>query len=169
MLVVVGIFAIITAIVLVKNSQFSNVVLLRNLAYDVALSIRQAQVFGLSVRATPESGVFTAGYGVHFDADAPTTYALFADTNSNSRYDSGIDEVVETFTIARGNMIDRLCGVSSSGVETCGAPTLDVVFLRPDPEAILTGVTGDARVYLAAPNGFEESVLVRSTGQISVD
>jgi len=169
MLVVIAIFSIITSIVLVKNSQFSDTILLNNLAYDIALSVRQAQVFGLSVRATPDSGVFTAGYGVHFDSSTPKTYVLFADINNSNIYDSGIDEIVEVFNITRGNKISRLCGVDSSDQETCGATNLDIVFIRPDPEATLTGITGDARIYIIAQDGSEESLLVRSTGQISVE
>ncbi len=59
LIVVTGIFTVITAVVLANNAQFNNSVLLGNAAYDIALSVRQAQVYGLSTQAY--SGEFQLG------------------------------------------------------------------------------------------------------------
>ena len=56
--------------------------------------MRQAQVFGLSVRST-DGGIFTGGYGVYFSTSTPQQYLLFADTDDDNLYDSG--EEVEVF------------------------------------------------------------------------
>ena len=51
MMVSVGIFALITTLIMVSGRSFGGSVLLTNLAYDVALSVRRAQTFGINVRA----------------------------------------------------------------------------------------------------------------------
>jgi len=176
LLVSVAIVTVITTVVLVKHSQFSGNILIENLAYDVALSIRQAQVFGLSVREFGVgSGTFDIGYGVHFDSGVNDSYILFADRNRNSVYD-GSQEIVEVFTLRRGNTIAQLCGVLPNRTEKCspgGIAYLDIVFERPDPDAIIkSDVAADtyttARITVRSPRGVERNVVVIFTGQISV-
>jgi len=181
LLVAITILILITAAMLTSHSSFSGKILLSNFAYEVALSVRQAQVFGLSVREfQTSSNLFTIGYGVHFDALDLTTYRLFADEDSNEIYNSSSDGTVETFSTRRGFQIARFCATASSGTEFCSdtgeLTALDIVFLRPDPDAIINatrsngapGVYQRARIVLRSPQGDERSVLVEATGQISV-
>jgi prepilin-type N-terminal cleavage/methylation domain-containing protein len=87
LLVVIGIFIIITSVILARQNKFSSDILLTDLAYQVAISIRQAQVYGLGVQA--QSSNFDIGYGVHFDNVTPnTTYKLFADNDKNGVYNT---------------------------------------------------------------------------------
>ena len=80
LLVSVAIFTFLTGLILVNHGRFTSAILLENLAYDVGLSIREAQIFGLSVKEfEPGSGQFQQGYGVHFDASTPAQYIIFAD------------------------------------------------------------------------------------------
>ena len=181
LMVSVGIFTFLTLIVLVNHSRFSGAILLENLAYDIALSIRQAQIFGLSVREfEPGSGEFQPGYGVHFDRTTPTQYIIFADRNLNFRYDDAIacgvtgSECIEEFTIQQGNSISRFCGTLPSSVVEC-SPALSfisAVFIRPDPDAIITssnpGFYSDATITIRSPHGVLRDVIVRVTGQISI-
>ena len=174
-MVSVAVLVIITTIALVNNSRFGGTILVTNLAYDIALSMRQAQVFGLSVKeVTPGGGEFQAGYGVHFANSTPTTYILFADRNFNLRYD-GASENIEIYTISRGNRINAFCATLPSEVEKCAPDIgiLDIVFERPNPDAlfatdILTDTYGAARVVVRSPQGIEKTISVSSTGQISV-
>ncbi len=78
MLVVLGIIGVLATVVVTSQTSFNKTILLANTAYDVALSIRSAQTFGLGSRA---QGVVTpnAGYGIHFESAIPNTYKLFAD------------------------------------------------------------------------------------------
>jgi len=184
LLVVTGIIVIISTIILANNNRFGGVVLLENLAYDVALSIRQAQVYGISV-ARFQSNTFSAGYGVHFDLSSPDTYVLFADAiQANGLYDcpqpgTNNCELVETTTLSTGYNIYNLCETPSSGVETCGISKIDVVFKRPEPDAWISasgvscinnnGTCGEsARVLLQSPHGDHMSVVIYANGQISV-
>ncbi len=179
---------VITSIVLVSSGRFGGVVQLENLAYDVALSVRQAQVYGISV-ARFGTGIFTAGYGVHFDISSPTTYALFADAlTSNGLYDCANPvnptpdncELVQTTSMMGGHSITGLCTKPLNGQENCGGVTkIDVVFIRPEPDAWISvgdvscilqngSCQGGMRVILTSPRGDTASVVVEANGQITV-
>lgn len=177
LVVVAGIITLISTALILKQSSFDSTVLLRSLAYEVALSIRQAQVYGLSVR---EQGVgsanFDVGYGVHFSGANPTTYILFADEDRDSRYDEG--ESVEVFTLRRGYRITAACAtLVQSGAERCTPgelSSLSIAFRRPDPDALIRSDLvsesyGTATITLLAPDGESARVIsVASTGQIEV-
>ncbi|MCH7529736.1 type II secretion system protein [Patescibacteria group bacterium] len=176
MLVSISIFAIITGVVLTRNAQFSGNILIGNLAYDVALSIRQAQVFGLSVREFEVGGGrFDIGYGVNFDGSISDSYIFFADLDDDQKYDSPL-EAIETLTLRNGYTIANVCGVLPGGTRKCTAFSeilfLDVVFKRPDPDANintnLLEMYSRAEITVASPTGKERMITVWSTGQISV-
>lgn len=176
LVVSVAIFTIITSVILVRHSNFSSKLLLENLAYDIALSIRKAQVFGLSVREfTGGSGEFDIGYGVHFELSDNTSYIFFADRDKDKAY-GGSTEIVEMFTLMRGNTISEFCGTLSNGNEKCsglGITHLDIIFERPNPEAIIkSNISGDtydsARITVSSPSGTTWSVNTVMTGQISI-
>jgi prepilin-type N-terminal cleavage/methylation domain-containing protein len=95
LMVSISIFIIITSVTLVNYPRFSNKLSLDLLAEDVALSVRQAQVFGASVLGTKTVGqnstkAFKA-YGIHFEAPLPNAatykYLIFADINGDRIYD----------------------------------------------------------------------------------
>ena len=148
--------------------------MVENLAYDVALSIRKAQVFGLSIRES-SPGVFDTGYGVHFDTSSNNSYIFFKDTNKNKKYDDS-SEVLETFSIGKGNTIAQFCTTLFTGVEKCspsGITYLDIIFERPNPDAIIkTNLTGDtyasAQITVSSPEGVEWNIETITTGQISI-
>ncbi len=174
MLVVMFIFTIITGVILANHARFNSSVLLGSLAYNVALSIREAQVYGLSVQ--PFGANFEVGYGVHFSA--PDRYVFFADTNVSKRYEAGTDSIVQTYTVGQGHTVKRFCGTLSDGSSQCSdSPSnpihsLDVVFFRPDPDANISsenpGFYSGALVTVASPSGETRTITVQSTGQISV-
>src|SRR3989344_6228445 len=70
LLVVTAIIVIVTSLVLINNNRFGGTVLLQNLAYDMAPSVREAQVYGISVLSF--GGEFDFGYGMHFTANSQT-------------------------------------------------------------------------------------------------
>lgn len=175
LLVVTGIFLVITGVVLANNAQFNSSVLLGNTAYDVALSVREAQVYGLSTRNY--AGEFRVGYGVHFEGN--TSYLIFADLDEdrNKRYDAGVDQVVQEITLGRGHTILHYCGVLADGTEECSDNSaalthLDIGFLRPNPDATITGdgptPYSSAKIMIQSRSDETRTVTVQSTGQISV-
>lgn len=175
LLVVTAILALISSVVLVNHTRFNGTVLLGSLAYDIALSIREAQVFGVSVRQYDTTS-FQIGYGIRF-ADS-TSYSLFADMNQDRRYDAG-DSIIRTFTLQHGFTVKEFCGITANNVSHCSTDAsnplthLAVVFLRPDPDASMSSnepgvVYSRSTVTVMSGGGATRTVEVASTGQISV-
>src|SRR3989338_1435579 len=78
LIVVSAIILLITGFVMFQQAKFNSATLMRSLTYSVALSMRQAQVYGTSVREF--SGAFAPGYGVYIPASggSANTYYLFS-------------------------------------------------------------------------------------------
>lgn len=179
LLVVVTIVTLITGAVLVKHGTFNSTTLLNNLSYDIALSIRQAQAYGISVRSVGGTN-FNAAYGVSFDPTRPDSYVLFQDLGAspNNAYDHDGDvddtddaEFVERYTLRRGHTISKFCRVGSSSVcSGAGLTVLNIVFRRPNPDAIVNGSpsSGACISVTDATGAAQRTVTVLTTGQISI-
>jgi type II secretory pathway pseudopilin PulG len=176
-MVSISIMALLTTVVVTRQSSFNGAVLLRNQAYEVAFTLRQAQM--LAVSGGDES---TRRYGVFFDTSTPTqhTYTLFGDTNNNGTFDAGeqlglvgkLDRRFEIralslpdvsslhttmgITFLRPNFDGYFC-VNSSGCTTLGAYTNGVASVHVARTDVTTNGTGDVR-----------RVEVTRTGQIAV-
>ncbi len=131
LMVVISFMAIMSALVIVSVNKFSRDISLSNLSYDIALTIRQAQNYGASVRDRSVSGAgnFTSGYGVRFSKSDNKKFVFFADDSPSNGCcvsgggncdDIGIDtisscisssEFLKYFTIGNGNYISKFCGV----------------------------------------------------------
>src|SRR3954470_14945717 len=126
LLVSIGIFTVITSMAVYSHAQFNGSVLLTNLAYEIGLSVRQAQFYGISVRQNAASS-FDSGYGVHFDLATPTSYILFEDkAGSSVHVRDGSDVDLQIFSISKGNKVSKIC---INGV--CDVTNIDLTFVRP--------------------------------------
>ncbi len=159
MVVVVGIIALVSSVIIFNYSDFSTNVSLRNLSQDIALSVRKAQTYATSVHTLEGlSGVSTRtykGYGISFavapaystsnDEYLPNSkqFILFADTEPNGIYDPGdecespipTNECLETFNINTSDNIVEVCGVIN-GNEICAEEgVIDITYRRPSPDA----------------------------------
>ncbi len=168
LMVTVSIMIILTSILMFNYKRFNDVTIINTLAYDMSLTIRQAQVYGISVREKPLAGLtggsgnpdpenFKYAYGVHFKidpADSTTrqNFNLFVDTNANGTFD-GATESLQQFTIRNSNQIQKICvfeyitaGIdekcSNNGTDNtnAGLTDIDVIFKRPDPDAKITAI-----------------------------
>ena len=177
MLVVTAIMILISGLLLASNSRFGGTVQLESLAYDIGLSIRQAQVYGISVRQF-SPGVYTAGYGMHFEMRSPTAYVLFGDAvSANGLYDTG--ELVTSTLISSGYSIKQLCVTKTGNAEDCTVTKVDLLFKRPEPHAFISAnslsctlLAGpcqeSARIVVQSPRNDTMSIIVAVSGQISV-
>lgn len=171
LLVVMGIMLVITTLILARHSQFNGTVLLRNLSYSVALSIRQAQVYGISGRSV--GGTIGTKFGVHFTAANPTQYTLFVDSDADGVYDVG--ESVEAFSLGSGYVISDLCA-DTGAVERCASTgaidRLTILFTRPNPDASITTNLlesyTEATIKVRSAQEVTRQVDVTITGQIAV-
>jgi prepilin-type N-terminal cleavage/methylation domain-containing protein len=188
LLLVVAIISIISTVVLVSNNKYGGSVLLQNLAYDIALSIRQAQVYGISVRGNNSGSpnTFNIGYGMHFSMSDPTHYDLFADLGAtpDGLFTNASENVPPSpYAIGRGYKISELCAPAGTKLSdnsyNCNSPCpssqrLDIVFKRPEPDAYIracgasTPLQESARIVVSSPRGDLLSIVVEATGQISV-
>lgn len=171
LLVTLAISTVIAGAILVRFDAFDSVVVLKSIAYEVALTVREAQVYAVSA-AGDSSGTFRTPYGVAFSTAAPQQYILFEDSNDNGVYDSGGDTTVTTYTMNGKYAIEDLCSDSS-----CGRSALSVIFRRPEFDPIVAetpdaGVAASAVVVLGLFDTIATSttfrITVGSTGQISV-
>lgn len=186
LIIVVAIFGMISGLVLANHSRFNSSVLLGNFAYNIGLSIRDAQVYSLSVKefVSANPSTFQTGYGVRFANT--TAYTFFADLNKNQRYGTTptpADAIIKTYAVGQGFTIDHYCGIRSNGTRDCSdasgtnlITSLDIVFLRPDPDAIIssniyvppTNSYSSAEIIVKSGNGDSRTITVQSTGQIAV-
>ncbi len=163
MLMVVAVICVVTLVVFVRQTQFNSSTLLRSLAYSVALSLEQAQTYGVSVRGFTPSGSgsaqFAPGYGVYFSPTLACTngsngcFTIFADLNGDhcragdpACIANPGTEDLPAYQINHGYKIKDVCGTwaSNSAVRSCivspqsggtQLSSLTVYFKRPDPDA----------------------------------
>lgn len=144
MLVSLAIFGIITAIVVFNYGAFNSNVLVTNLAYEIALSIRQMQTYGLSVRNVDPSSSADYAFGVHFSSADYQKFYLYADISKD-----GILNDVGSCGVSGSECLEEINlrgDVGISSITTCKTETssscnssdyVDILFLRPDPQAII--------------------------------
>ncbi len=185
MLVVLAIIVTVTTIALSSQSAFNKTLILANTAYDIALTLRSAENFGIGSRALYRTA--NAGYGVHFQRGTLGSFILFADTapainSSCTRPDcrpgdylySTDDTLVQTYTIGNGIMVSDFCTSSDRArcASTGDLSSLDIVFARPNPDAFIRANGSSYSAYTAAclvissGGGGSRFVSVEASGQI---
>jgi len=197
MLVTTSIIAIVSSIVLFSFPTFASKIILENLTHEIALVVRQAQVYGIGIKRQAGTENVFPGYGAHFEVENPYVpedagspnkrVVFFADANGNDTYDfvdgngDGLPdpeegETLEVFIIERGNYISDLC-YATTGPFVCGGTTkIDITFKRPDPNASMTaypsgGSLSSVRIVVSSPKGStvgDRFIEVWASGQIAV-
>ncbi|MEI6057774.1 MAG: type II secretion system protein [bacterium] len=194
LLISISIFAFMTAFLVAKYGTFNQGILLTNLAYDTALTIRSAQSYGLNVQgqASTTAGLaFNYAYGVHFDIDNPTQFIMFVDLCQDLRYrkfgppmllcrngTTHVNEIISTYTFRKGFSIEHLCLGSMLDCKPLNTGEgLDVTFKRPSPDAIIQNTATDidpavrhtyAEIGLKATDGSVKRIIIQSTGQVDI-
>ena len=181
LLVTIGIFVIVTGVILFNFRSFDSRIVLDNLAYEVALTVRQAQVFGTSVKEAGAGSELFPSYGVFFSTFDDNAFTLFADvfpvleSGGDGKYGAG-DILIDQFSIQKGNYISQLCGYVLATSSCTPLDALHVSYVRPNPEGVVIGVTGSgdaqysfAEVTLSTPSGENtKTVTIWANGQIAV-
>lgn len=180
LLVVIGIIGMLSSVTLANYRDVSARISLENLVQQMAIIIRQAQVYGISVAKTANVISEYPPYGVHFNTSPATSFILFVDNDGNGQY-SGQSEDVEIINLKNNNIVSDIsanklssnCSTTPGDIFSLG--TLDIIFTRPNPEAVFYAISGESRVYpsdveitVRSPDGLYREVIVWSTGQISI-
>ncbi|MBI3572363.1 type II secretion system protein [Candidatus Kaiserbacteria bacterium] len=197
LLVVLAIIAVVTGIVLTSQSSFNRTLVVANTAYDVALTLRSAETYGLGSRGV--GALTNAGYGIDFEKATPSSFTLFldkypsagaafschpaADPSAPSAepgdcvYEAAQGEKVSLYTLGNGITLSNFCAYAG-GAWSCAADTLTslaIVFARPNPVAFisangsysLTTPASAACLTLSSPAGGSRYVSVNSVGRIT--
>ena len=164
--VVLGIMAVITGIVLFNvGSEKQNAALFRS-AQNLSLNLRKAENNALSSKVFKDSKV-PCGWGIHFNGVDSTSYTIFADTTKaqncfgrNYKMDSG--EELETVNLEAGVKIKSITNSTS-----------DVVFIPPAPLVRFTSFYGGQNtndtmdIILINKNSSTRTIAINKTGFIS--
>jgi prepilin-type N-terminal cleavage/methylation domain-containing protein len=188
LLISAAIITIITGIVLVRFSSFDSTTLLKSLAYEVALTIREAQIYALSVVNTG-SGTdahFRYPYGLTFTENA-TSYTFFryndvdptGEVPQNPPGGSNTISIIRTIALGGSTKISDVCVTTTSG-DLCASDDeishVDISFRRPEFSALFYTPEIDTDEISAAKIKFQSTrdatntwvVEVKLLGQVMV-
>jgi len=188
LMVTMSLVSIIMLVVMFSYSKFSDRLSLKSATQEIAVTIRQAQSYGLNVReAAAGGGQFASAYGIFIDpTNDPTHYTVFVDAFANKTYDVGAGscgtsttECVEKDAVRNGVQISKICDSSGACSINSSKKNVNITFLRPNPDAdinftnaagtIVGGGSEDSvAITLTSPQGDTATVTVDRTGQISV-
>ena len=184
LMVSISIMMILTTIIIVRQSSFNGAVLLRSQAYEIAFTLRRAQLLAVSGnnRGVAVFATSTQQYGVYFDTNAPNTYILFHDLDANGQWNSLVDaQVGAPGTIDKRFAIRAISDLDGDDITRSGTG-FNISFVRPNFDAKFNDTvdpgyeTGNPAVYIdiAQVNkvgdepGTVRRVEISKTGQISV-
>jgi len=194
MMICIAIVGIISTVVMFSYSAFSDSLALSSAGQEIAVEVRQAQVYGLSVKENTVggSGQFNNGYGVHISLDDPTNYYIFVDLANpipNNKYDGNSTcapggECVEKMSLRSGVSITAICGAAFGNTVSCplsaSIRAMDIIFVRPNPDAQIRflisggsfyqsgGTFQTGQIILTSAGGKTMKLTIQNTGQISL-
>lgn len=186
-----GIVMVLLSVIIFSQSKYIEGAALSNTADEMGIFISLSQAYGIAAREhIPGTANFSIAYGLTaslLSSGSESSYILFADLDDDLSYDGswscvtgGSNECLERREISRGNYIYEICALRTSGSDQCNnIGRMDVSFKRPHTEALLTfyNTSGNlyvppnlmgARVTLKSPSGKSRSVVIYTSGQISV-
>tara|TARA_B100000745_G_scaffold258386_1_gene181579 strand:- start:130 stop:705 length:576 start_codon:yes stop_codon:yes gene_type:complete len=173
-LITLAIISILTVLVMVRYGSFNSAVLLKNQAFELALDLREAQVYAISVRG--DGSEFREEYGIYVNQDSSNNqqYIFWQDSQSAPvpAYNAG--EELATIPLDNRFYISEIC--YDSDVSSCqSASLLHISFARPNFDATLRLPGGSeassARILISPVDdpSIYRSVYITSTGLITVE
>lgn len=173
--VILAIFSVMAGIALFNFSGFESNISLTNLAHDIALTIRQAQVFGISATESSLGFAPSKTRGVYFQYDGSEflkTFIIFADEQGNDhQFDPNDDQIIDEITVSSSDSISGIeVGPDANNLRSLN-DDLHITFTRPKPEAWI--ISGGARenyaiIAIESVSGQERKIEVFKSGQIRV-
>ena len=192
--VVLVIFSIMSSVSIFNYNGYRDLIQETNVSQDIALSIRQAQVYGLSSsdrivgddaidpedlfsynESIPDITEDRSVRGVYIDPDNESL-TIFEDLNRNLRYDVATDRVIDTRSIASGNV--EILGVdlcnSSPNCGNIDTDPINIAFTRPYPDAYISDTSSFASydfasILIGSPSeSYDAYIELNSIGNITV-
>jgi competence protein ComGC len=165
LMVALTIYILIALLLLANQDKFNDSISLTDLAYDVALSIRQAQTYSYAVTSNSgnASSEFQNYFGVHLTSANTTSFIIFSapivgsdyiagfgaiNTNAPAPYISSAHPVtVSIYNLQNGYRIGAFCENPGANQQCwyagggsgsgSASSTLDIEFQRPNTNAII--------------------------------
>jgi len=182
MLVAVAVVLIVATIAITERDDFSHAVALDNVAYEVALAIRQAQSYGISSRGSDiGDDVYDFSYGVYIDVVASQqTFRLARYSTDPDGTDPNQKEVVEEYQLPERMEFVDFClfdlDLDETGADCSSEDGGIILFTRPNPDANFFTSDGDSRinennvaVIIENDEGMSRAIITNVTGYIYVD
>lgn len=202
LMVVLAIIVVITSVVFTNQSTFNKTLILSNTAYDIALTLRSTQTYGLSSRAAGTAA--NVSYGIHLSNTIHNFFLVFADTApagspgtlfcsgsspvgspdckpgdgiyASSGPDSDAPSAVQKYNLNNGITVSDFCVHPAVGSGSCASGSLtalDIVFTRPNPNAIISGSNGgpyttyaSACITVSSQSDTKRYISIAASGQI---
>lgn len=185
MVIMVGIVALIAALALANFPSFRGRLALDRESGKLSLALRKAQQYSSGVKRfntdITDPGACGAldkaqypAYSVTISTAAPKEYDIYADPDCDRISGTFAGDLIESFIMEGGVSIKQICINIDAGGGCTEASSLDVWYIRPSPSLQLTidGVPSptiqSAKIVLGVEDGSRKSVIVRKTGQVSV-
>jgi prepilin-type N-terminal cleavage/methylation domain-containing protein len=184
-LISITIVTIIMSVILFNYSMFTENLALSSAGQEIAIAVRQAQTYGLTVKEVATGGGrFDSAYGVYFNPTTdPTNYYVFVDKDGDGLYDhgsgcgSGNTECIELSVLRNRITIESICDQTACP-PTANSQGISVTFLRPNPDArirftnssgvVVAGPSLTGKVNVRSPGGDTVTLTIESTGQVLV-
>lgn len=147
LVVVFSIFSVIYGVVLFNYRIFQDKVNIKDVAYEIAILLNQAQKNSLSgvLPKTLTSPTWKPSYGIYFNLNnnlpntANNIFYYFTDLNQDKRYDTlyncPVDECIEKFTISKSNRIGSIILYFQDGTFSSVTSDLHITYTRPSTNA----------------------------------
>jgi len=179
MMIVLGIVAMISSVVLANYPAFNERLGVRRAAEDIASSVRQVQAYGLGVKEFGTGSGNFPGYGIYFQryagAGVPADfYRLYADKDGNKLYNPDGSEEINKLIIQGNAVVDDICGNQKQAPPgICGINSLHIEYLRPQPSVSLQSSSGvfynDVEIKIKGPRGTVKTIVIWFSGQVNIE
>jgi len=189
LIVVLGIFAVLSSVVLFNYGDFQAKVDIKNLASDIASKVVEAQkssLNGVLPLAGYNPAIWKPAYGVYFNSSASSDsdgisfnkkFIYFTDLNNSNNYDGSSSctaECLDKIIITKNNFISRIDKCTNA---TCTSPasinSFSIIFSRPSSSAVFAGVTVAGSEYvqitIASPKGATALIKLYPSGRVQVN
>lgn len=172
MVVTLAILTIISIIVLANFSGLGSAAALERSTREMANNIRTAQTNAISVRHIVKFNEVPPAIGVHFNPSLdPRAYNMFADIKASYDWKLQSAEIMETLFTDQRARINRIV---VNGTPLSSTARTNIIFVAPEATMYIVddatgGILGDMlEIELEGTSGRTKSVIIRTTGQISV-
>ena len=184
LIVVVGIFSILSSAVIFNYRGFQARVDIKNLASDVAQKVVEAQNSSLSGKFPPPLPRYSVGatwrpsFGVYIDKNADNkSFLYFTDLNNDNLFEGTActGECIEKVFITKGNSISRLDVFYRNDETAHSFNNLTISFTRPNGAAIikssqpLASAISYVQITVLSPSSLEAEIKIYPSGRIQIN